>query len=102
VGVALLAILAANPYAYFYDAVLAFPAGILLWTNPSGWNSPRLRRWALGASLATYVWMLVQYLVLLGNGPSLAGLGLAAWLALELVDLAGAPPPARGLALPHW
>ena len=82
-GVALLAILTANPYAYFYDAVLAMPAGVLLWTGSSSWRSPLLRRWALAASLATYLWMLAQYLALLGNGPSLAGVGLTAWLALE-------------------
>ncbi len=97
-GVALLAILTANPYAYFYDAVLAMPAGLLLWTASSRWRSPLLRRWALAASLATYLWMLAQYLALLGSGPSLAGVGLAVWLTLELMDLAGAPPPARGLA----
>lgn len=90
-GVALLAILVANPYAHFYDALLAMPAAIFLWTQPATFRRPALRRWALAASGVTYLWMLLQIFVLTEAGPSLAGLGLAVWLAVELLDLLSVP-----------
>ncbi|MCG6955101.1 MAG: DUF2029 domain-containing protein [Gemmatimonadetes bacterium] len=88
-GVALLTILVVNPYAYFYDAVLAIPIGIVLWTSPGSYASPALRRWAMAATGVTWIWMYVQYFWLTTASPSLAGLGLAAWLVAELGDLVG-------------
>jgi hypothetical protein len=90
-GVALLAILVANPYAHFYDALLAMPAGIVLWTQPTAFRRPPLRRRAMVVSGATYLWMLLQVFVLTELGPSLVGLGLAVWLAVELLDLFSMP-----------
>jgi hypothetical protein len=106
-GVALLTILVVNPYAYFYDAVLAIPIGLVLWTSPGSYASPVLRRWALVMSAVTWLWMYVQYFVLTTTSPSLAGLGLAAWLVAELGDLAGQrekqwAPPGGGAHVAFW
>ncbi|MDT8341794.1 MAG: glycosyltransferase family 87 protein [Longimicrobiales bacterium] len=95
-GVALLAILVTNPYAYFYDALLAFPAAAALWSRDASWRRPRLRSIARGVTLAIWAWMHLQYFVLMNAAPSLVGLGLAAWLVLEIVDLGASdplPPP---------
>jgi hypothetical protein len=95
-GVGLLAILVVNPYAYFYDAVMAIPIGIVLWTTPRSYGSPVLRRYAMAFSLVTWLWMYVQYFALTTVSPALAGLGLAAWLVAELGDLAGQREPMAG------
>lgn len=86
-GVGLLAILVTNPYAYFYDAILATPLALTLWMRPGEYENPTIRRWALGAFGGTYAWMILQYFILMDSVPSLAGLGLGFWLALELLDL---------------
>ena len=91
-GVGLLAILTTNPYAYFYDALLLIPASITLWFDPSPWRDPRLRSAARAAFALTWIWMHVQFFILMGSGPSLAGIGLMAWLILELADLLAVPP----------
>lgn len=86
-GVTLLAVLMTTPYAHFYDALLLAPPAAVLWLSPSSYRSRRWRRLALGASVAVYVWMFVQYFVLQARAPSLTGMGLALWLTTEMVDL---------------
>lgn len=86
-GLALLAILVTNPYAYFYDAVLLVPSVIVLWTQPLSYRSQCLRGGAVAASLLTWVWMHLQFFTLAEGVPSLAGVGLGVWLVLELADL---------------
>ena len=86
-AVSFLAILTSNPYAYVYDVLLAIPAALVLWTVPTAWAGPTLRRWAKGVSLVAYVLCYVQLLGALGGLGSAVGLALAVWLALELVDL---------------
>jgi hypothetical protein len=92
-GLALLATLVANPYAYFYDAMLVLPPALVLWTQPHRYRDPRLRRGAMTASLATWAWMHLQFFILREGAPSLVGLGLGVWLLLELADL---QPPRHG------
>lgn len=95
-GLALLATLVTNPYAYFYDALLAMPAALVLWTQPHRYRSMLLRRGAMAASLVTWVWMHLQFIILREGAPSLAGLGLAVWLLLDLADLRDPlPAPTR-------
>jgi len=87
IGVALLAVVATNPYAHFYDALLPLPAALLLWAAPETWSRPgtlRLARLLLGL---TWLWMPFQYLVWMEAAPSLTGIGFSAWLAVELADL---------------
>ena len=87
IGVALLAVVATNPYAHFYDALLPLPAALLLWAAPETWSRPgalRLARVLLGL---TWAWMPLQYLVWMEAAPSLTGIGFSAWLAVELTDL---------------
>jgi hypothetical protein len=86
-GVGLLAVVATNPYAHFYDALLPLPAALLLWAAPGTWSRPgalRLARVLLGL---TWAWMPLQYLVWMEAAPSLTGIGFSAWLAVELTDL---------------
>ncbi|HSM03642.1 MAG TPA: glycosyltransferase family 87 protein [Longimicrobiales bacterium] len=87
IGVALLAVVATNPYAHFYDALLPLPAALMLWAAPETWHDPRLLRWARVALGVTWLWMPLQYLVWMATAPSLAGVGFSAWLAVEVADL---------------
>ena len=87
IGVGLLAVVATNPYAHFYDALLPLPAALLLWAAPETWSRPgalRLARVLLGL---TWAWMPLQYLVWMEAAPSLTGIGFSAWLAVEIADL---------------
>jgi len=86
-GLAFLGILATNPYAYFYDALFILPAFAVLWLRGDLYRSPRLLTGARVMSLMLWVWMYLQYFVLMANGPSLVGAGIAVWLILELADL---------------
>jgi hypothetical protein len=86
-GVGLLAILVTNPYAYFYDAVLALPAALVVWLRPGAFRDRRLHSGSRVATGALWVWMHLQFFVLMGEAKSLAGVGLAIWLCLELADL---------------
>jgi hypothetical protein len=105
-GLALLATLATNPYAYLYDAVLLVLPMAVPWTRPDRYRSGTLRRAAMAVSLATWVWMPFQLLILGDQAPSLTGLGLGVWLLLELADLRAFSPKgvwgegARDLLLP--
>lgn len=91
VGVALLAVLVTNPYAYFYDALFLLPAASVLWSQPDLYTSRRIVRWARGWTLLVFGWMYVQYFLLMERAPSLVGLMLAVWLILELIDLGRRP-----------
>jgi len=85
-GLALLATLVTNPYAYFYDAILVLPLALVLWTQPHGYRSQRLRAGAMAASVLTWVWLHLQFFILRETALSLAGVGLGVWLVLELAD----------------
>jgi hypothetical protein len=85
-GLTLLATLVANPYAYFYDAILIVPNTLILWTQPQLYCRPRLRRLAMTVSGLTWLWMHLQFFVIREGAPSLVGVGLGVWLVLELVD----------------
>ncbi len=87
IGVALLAVVATNPYAHFYDALLPLPAALLLWAAPETWSRPGALRAARILLGLTWAWMPLQYLVWMEAAPSLTGIGFSAWLAAELTDL---------------
>ena len=83
VAVATIAVIAANPYVSFYDAlVLALPAAVW-WTAPSKYAS----RARVGIGICVVgVWMgqwIALYALRLSEQPSLTGGILLAWLALE-------------------
>ncbi len=86
-GISLLAIVVANPRAYFYDLLLLAPAALLLWTRPEAWQRATTRRWAMGMGVVSYYLLYVQFLGVLPQTLSLVGLPLAIWLVLELRDM---------------
>jgi hypothetical protein len=87
IAVGLLAILTANPYAFFYDALLALPAALILFAPGSRYRSMRLRSATRWVSATAFSWMWIQFFVGREMVPSLLGIILAAWTILELADL---------------
>ncbi len=95
-GVGLLTTLAANPYAFFYDALLVVPAALLLFApSEAGADRPPPRRARLVFFLA-FGWAWLQFFALRDGVPSLLGILLATWAALEVLELLKEGGPTRG------
>jgi len=86
-GIAVLLVVAASPYLFFYDGLLLALPGLVWWLQRDRYASRRLHR-ACGLLLgAIYAWEYVN-MALAGAGlPPLVGLLVSGWLALELLDL---------------
>jgi hypothetical protein len=112
-GTAWLAVVALNPYAYFYDGLALIIPAAVWWLRREHYRS-RPVWWAIAVILAVvFVW---EHVVIWAGrslweatfrGPSPVGLLLTIWLVLELWDTRGwiaRGPPPRGPAsrsLPH-
>lgn len=87
VSVGLLAILAANPYAFFYDALLVVPAALFLFAAIPRGTPVGPRRLARLVFFAAFGWSWIQFFALREGVPSLLGILLTTWAALEVWSL---------------
>jgi hypothetical protein len=95
IAIGLLAILTANPYAFFYDALLALPAALILFAPGARYQSHGLRSATRWVAATAYGWMWIQFFVARDLVPSLLGMILAAWTVLELANLLLGPDTTR-------
>lgn len=86
-AVAVLAVVAANVYVEFYDAlVLAVPAAVW-WTGRDRYTEVSWRLIGV-AALGIWTWQWVSMLATPGRAPALVGGFLGVWLAAEVLRLA--------------
>lgn len=86
IGIAVLFLVAASPYLFFYDGLLLAVPGIVWWLQRERYAS-RGRHRVCGALLGTiYAWEYVNLAVLGAGLPPIVGLLVACWLLVEVRD----------------
>lgn len=84
-GLGVLSVLAVNPYAYYYDAVLLVVPAFVLWTTGPGHTMVRRVCWASLGFI--FFWHHAQCWVFKDQAPALVGVGVTVWAIAELVGL---------------
>ncbi|MBN1513845.1 MAG: DUF2029 domain-containing protein [Phycisphaerae bacterium] len=87
-GVTVLFLIAANPYAYFYDGLLLLIPAVIWYVRSEEYADRVCHRVAGLALAAVFAWQHVSLFGLKGCVPlSLTGVFLVVWFAAEVVDL---------------
>lgn len=86
IGVAVLLIVAANPYLWFYDGLLLAIPGVIWYVERDRYASRTCHRIAGACVAVAYTWQHLS-LWILGGGPAMVGLAAAVWLLAECHDL---------------
>lgn len=99
-ALAMVVILAVNPYAYYYDGILLLTPAAVWWIRRDSYG--RLAWRTIGVTIAFVVlWGHVgAWMGQVSGRPSLVGWGVALWAVVELVDLLGRGVGRSGLQRP--